>query len=103
MKELLIDMLPLLMLLCFLSAMIIFCFVDYHLYKYLREKNVVLGYWDYMGYVWGQQGQKKYKIIWDKTVNYHLHLRKAKVFILLYWGLMIAGVLLLVLTLWMSR
>lgn len=103
MKELLIDMLPLLMLLCFLSAMIIFCFVDYHLYKYLREKNVVLGYWDYMGYVWGQQGQKKYKIIWDKTVNHHLHLRKAKVFILLYWGLMSAVVLLLVLTLWMSR
>lgn len=103
MKELLIDMLPLLMLLCILSAMIIFCFVDYYLYKYLRETKVVLGYWDYMAYVWGQQGQKKYKIIWDKRVNHHLHLRKAKVFSLLYWGLMIMSILLLFLILWMSR
>lgn len=103
MKEFLIDLMPILMILCFLGGMIIFCFVDYHLYKYLLEKKVVLGCWDYRAYVWGQQGQKKYKIIWDKTVNHHPHLRKAKVFILFYWGVMGMVPIFLLLTLWTSE
>ena len=103
MKEFLIDSMPILMILSFLSALIIFCFVDYYLYKYVLEKKIVSGSWDYMAYVWGRQGQKKYKIIWDNTVNQHRHLRKAKMFTLLYWGFMVMSMIFLILTLWTSR
>ncbi len=88
MKEFLVDMMPLFIVLFFLSAMLTFCLVDYYLYKYLLEKKIVKGYWDFNGYIYGRNNAKKYKVIWDKGVNWHPYLRKAKIFLLLYWGFM---------------
>jgi len=89
MSELLNNLMPMLLIFLLFFAVIIFCFVDYQLYCYLRDKKIVSDYWDFNSYIYGRNNSKKYKIIWDKQLNTHPHLRKAKVFLILYWGLMV--------------
>lgn len=90
------------MIACFITSMIISFFVYYYLYKYLLEKEIVCGGWDYIGYIWGAKNAKKYKIILDKTVNHHPYLQKARKFLYLYWGLMIMVIVMLFSGLWFS-
>ena len=102
MKEFLVDMMPLFIVLFFLIAIIVFCLVDYYLYEYLLEKNVVKGYWDFNAYIYGRKNAKKYKVLWNKSVNRHPYLRKAKIFLLLYWGFMSMVFVVLFAMIWLT-
>jgi len=103
MNEYLVTFSVFMMLASLISALIVFCFVSYHLYLYWLENNVVKGYWDFIAYIYGQQINKKYKIIFDKTVNQHPSLHKAKILLFIYWGLMVTTLLMLFSVLWFSE
>ena len=67
--------------------MILVCLIlmNYYLYKYLLEKQLVKNYLDFNSYVYGRKNWKKYKIIWDRQHRHDVRLKKAKLFLILYY------------------
>lgn len=74
----------------FLFSTLSFSMTNYYLYQYLIKRNLVEGYLDFNAYVYGNKNWKRYRIIFKVENRYDPDLKKAKVYLIMYYLFMVS-------------
>nr|MBP8207555.1 hypothetical protein [Acinetobacter sp.] len=74
----------------FLFSTLSFSMTNYYLYQYLIKRKLVEGYWDFNAYVYGNKNWKRYCIIFKAENRYDSDLKKAKVYLIMYYLFMVS-------------